>query len=113
MLGQLAPSAYLASGAASSELIQFTLPHPANSSPFTVFPNLDAFLLRGSHSHDHPPQSDKAASIRKMWVTYKVERTAVLLLENAAEDMAHARLLALSTKCLGHGYTLSKSPLWA
>ena len=92
---QLAPSAYLVSGASSSELIQLILPIPDHSLPF---PDLEAALSIWSHDHDHHPPSGKAYSIQKTWDRHKVEGMVVALLENAADNMACAQFWVVSTK---------------
>ena len=91
---QHAPSGYWVTAAASSELNQCILTNLLQSH---IFPDLEAALSMWSYGPDLLP-TGKAASIPKPWDTYKVERTAVSLLLNAADDMAHAWLLAISTK---------------
>ena len=92
---QLAPSAYLASAAASSGLIRQIL--PANLESLSI-PHLDAALSLWSHGHDNPPPSDTAACSQKTWDTSVVSSTAKCLLERASDDVTRARLLAVSTK---------------
>ena len=53
---QLAPSAYLASTAASSGLISHILPASLQSLPI---PHLDAAVSLWSHGHDNPPPGPK------------------------------------------------------
>ena len=92
---QLAPSAYLASAAASSGLISHILPASLQSLPI---PHLDAAVSLWSHGHDTPPPSGTAACSQKSWDTSVVSSTAESLLEGAPDDITRARLLAVSTK---------------
>lgn len=92
---QLAPSAYLASAAASSDLIHQILPPRLQSLPV---PNLDDALAIWSEGHGHDPPSGSAASKQKNWDAYKVSSSVDSLLENAHDDRTRARLLAVSAK---------------
>ena len=103
---QLAPSAFLASAAASSELIQNILPARLQSQPI---PSYDSALCIWSQDLDHPPPSGPAACIQKNWDACKVEKTADSLLENAPDDVARARLLAVSAR--GSGAWLQALPI--
>ena len=102
--GKLAPSAYLASAAASSQLIHLILPTRLRSQPF---PELEAALSLWTQGHDHPPPLGKTISIQKMWNT--LVRRTILLLENAANDMVYAQLQQMSLVC---GYMLSPISSW-
>jgi len=92
---QLAPSAYLASAAASSGLVSHILPANLQSLPI---PHLDAAVSLWSHGHDNPPPTGTAACSQKTWDTSVVSSTAESLLECAPDDITRARLLAVSTK---------------
>ena len=92
---QLAPSAYLASAAASSGLISHILPASLQSLPI---PHLDTAVSLWSHGHDNPPPTGTAACSQKTWDTSVVSTTAESLLESAPDDITRARLLAVSTK---------------
>ena len=95
---QLAPSAYLASAAASSGLVSHILPDSLQSLPI---PHLDAAVSLWSHGHDIPPPSDTAACSQKTRDTSVVSSTSKSLLEKAPDDVTRARLLAVSTKECG------------
>ena len=95
---QLAPSAYLASAAASSGLVGHILPASLQSLPI---PHLDAALSMWSHGHDNPPPSGTAACSQKTWDTSVVSSTVSCLLERAPNDATRAHLLAVSTKEFG------------
>ena len=92
---QLAPSAFLASVAASLSLIKTIVPAHLQSLPV---PHKDLALTMWSQGHENPPPSGTAARVQKSWDMCKVVKTAESLLENAPDDMARARLLAVSTK---------------
>ena len=92
---QLAPSAFLASAAASSNLVSQILPARLQSLPA---PYLDVALSRWSHGHDISPPSGSTACIQKAWDATIVSTAAKSLLENAPDDLARARLLASSSK---------------
>ena len=104
---QLAPSAYLASAAASSGLISHIL--PASLQPLPI-PHLDAAVALWSQGHDNLPPSGSAACNQKTWDASVVSTSAEGLLEDAPDDMARARLLAVSAKESGawlHAFPIS------
>ena len=91
---QLASSAFLASAAASSNLVSQIIPARLQSLPT---PYLDVALSCWSQCHDIPPPSGSAACIQKSWDA-TIESIAVeSLLENSPDDLARARLLATSS----------------
>ena len=89
---QLALSAFLAS---SLSLIKTIVPAHLQSLPV---PHKDLALTMWFQGNENPPPSGTAARVQKSWDMCKVVKTAESLLENAPDDMAHARLLAFSTK---------------
>ena len=95
---QLAPSAFLASAAGSSDLIHQILPSHLRDSPI---PNYDDALTSWAQGHDQPPPDAPASHQQKSWDTTRVRATADSLLDNAPDDMSRARLLAASSKEAG------------
>ena len=55
-------------------------------------------LSSWSDGHDNPPPSGAAAHIQKTWDAYKVSSSIDSLLQNAPNDLARARLLAVSAE---------------
>ena len=92
---QLAPSAFLASVATLSNLVSHVLQAYLQSLPT---PYLDITLSRWSQDHDNPPPSGNAVCIQKSWDASIVSSTVESLLENSADDLAQAWLLAASAK---------------
>ena len=92
---QLAPFAFLASAAASSNLVSKILTACLQSLPV---PYLDVALSRWSHVHDISPPCGSTAYIQKAWDDTIVSTAAKSLLENAPDDLARVRLLASSSK---------------
>ena len=92
---QLAPSAFLASAAASAGLVQCVLPPRFKSLPL---PYYDSALSFWSEGHTNPPPSGAAACSQKSWDAPKVSSVSDSLLESAPNDSTRARLLAVSTK---------------
>ena len=82
---QLAPSAFLASAAASLSLIKTIVAAHLQSLPV---PHKDLALTMWSQGHENPPPSGTAARVQKSWDMCKVVKTAESLLENAPDDMA-------------------------
>lgn len=74
-----ASSAFLASAAASSDLVQHILPMHLQ---LLLMPNLEYTLSQWSQGHDNPPSTVTLACIQKTWDAYKVSYAADLLLEN-------------------------------
>ena len=92
---QLAPSAFLASAAATHDLVQCILPTRLQSHPT---PHRDEALSLWSAGHDDAPPAGAAAAIQKSWDTPKVQSSADFLLCSAPSDLVRARLLAVSAK---------------
>ena len=92
---QLASSAFLASAAALLSLIKTIVPGHLQ---LLLVSHKDLALTMWSQGHENPPPSGTAAHVQKSWDMCKVVTTAESLLENASDDMARARLLAVSTK---------------
>ena len=95
---QLAPSAFLASATASSDLVHHIIPPHLQSYPI---PNLDDARAQWSQGHNLSPPEGSAQRHQKAWDTPKVTEMAVNLLENAPDARCRARLLAASTKEAG------------
>ena len=91
---QLAPSAFLSSAAASSDLVHLILPPRFGSQEVL---HLGSALTSWSLDQDHPPPV-APASHHQVWDTIKVSATANALLENAPDALSRARLLAASAK---------------
>ena len=89
---QLAPSAYLASAAASSGLFSHILPASLQSLPI---PHLGAAVSLWSHGHDNPPPTGTAACSEKTWDTSVVSTTAESRLESAPDDITRTRRWSL------------------
>ena len=84
--------AFLASAAASSDLVRYNLPAYLQSLPTS---HLDIALSLWSQGHDNPPPSGNAACIQKSW---DAPKHCGISLENAPDDLAQVRLLAASAK---------------
>ena len=92
---QLAPSAFLASAAGSSDLAHHILPSHLQNVPL---PNVADAAALWSQDHDHPPPVGTASHCQKTWDAHKVSATADSLLESASNATSIARLLAASTR---------------
>ena len=92
---QLAPSAFLASAAGSSDLIRCILPDRLVGIPY---PAVEDAKIVWSKGHDLPPPPHPAALRQKAWDTPCVQETYDNLLENASDPRSRARLLAAATK---------------
>ena len=90
---QLAPSAFLASAAGSSDLVYRILPIHFQNAPL---PNVSDAVAVWSQGHDQLPPVGTAAHHQKSWDTPKVSASADALLESAPDATARARLLAAS-----------------
>ena len=91
---QLAPSAFLASAAATRDLVCQIL--PPRLQPLPTLYEEDALSLWSSGHHI--PPSGAAARVQKSWDAPLVSNAVDLLLQNAPHDVARARLLAVSAK---------------
>ena len=92
---QLAPSAFLASAAANSDLAHHILPPRFQS---TELPYVAEATKVWSMGLDLPPLSGPASHHQKAWDTPKVSATANTLLKQAPDAVSRSRLLAASTK---------------
>ena len=91
---QLAPSAFLASAAATRDLVCQIL--PPRLQPLPTLYEEDALSLWSS-GRNIPP-SGAAACVQKSWDAPLVSNAVDLLLQNAPHDVARARILAVSAK---------------
>ena len=92
---QLAPSAFLASAAASYDLVLHIIPPHLHGSPL---PNLEDAKAMWSEGHDCDPPEGVAQYRQKVWDTRKISSQADSLLENALDPRPRARLLASAAK---------------
>ena len=88
---QLALSAFLASAAASSSLINQILPQSLQGTPI---PNVDDAMALWSSNHSHPPPDRDVHHLQKSWDTICASATADNLLENAPDAQTRSHLLA-------------------
>ena len=95
---QLAPSAFLASAAASADLIPHLVPPRLRNSST---PHLEVARTQWSLGHGLSPPEGSAQQLQKAWDTLKASRIAESLLESAPDQRSRARLLAASTKEAG------------
>ena len=77
---QIAPSAFLSSAAASSDLVHLILPPRFGSQEVL---HVGSALTSWSLDQDHPPPVAPASHHQKVWDTIKVSAKATALLENA------------------------------
>ena len=96
---QLAPSAFLASAAASSGLAHLILPAnlPANMQP-PQLSYVDEALAAWSQGCQEQPPTDAAAHHQKTWDTIRVSSIADTLFTDSSNPMHRARFLAASCK---------------
>ena len=92
---QLAPSAFLASAAASSDLTHHILPPRFQS---TELPYVEDATKVWSMGQDLPPPSGLASHSQKAWDAPKVSAIADTLLKEAPDAVSRSRLLAATTK---------------
>jgi len=92
---QLAPSAFLASAAASSDLVYHIVPPQLQGSPM---PHVEDAQRLWAEGHDQPPPEAVAQYHQKAWDTLRASAQAEALLENAPDPRTRARLLAPMTK---------------
>ena len=86
-----APSAFLASAAASSDLVHQILPPRLQSATLLYVPEATELWAQG---HDHPPPDDEASHCQKNWDIPRVSAVAEDLLQNAVDARSRAHLLA-------------------
>ena len=91
---QLAPSAYLASAAGCSELVSQILPSYLLETPD---PNINPALSIWSQDHADPPPTAPSSSRQRIWDAPKIEATVNIILVNASDQQASARLKAVTT----------------
>ena len=92
---QLAPSAFLASAAANSDLTHHILPPRFQS---TELPYVKEATKVWSTGLDLPPLTGPASHHQKAWDAPKVSATADTLLRQAPDAVSRSRLLAASRK---------------
>ena len=92
---QIAPCAYLASTAASTDLVQHIVPPHLRDIPV---PYRDEAETLWSKGHDHPPPVGTTQRHQKTWDNIKATSIADSLLETAPDARARARLLASSAR---------------
>ena len=90
---QLAPSAFLASAAACSDLVFHILPSRLQSSPL---PYKNEAMAQWSQGHDMSPPEGANQHHQKVWDSVRVSAASDKLLEDAPDVMSRARLLAAS-----------------
>ena len=95
---QLAPSGYLASTAATAELVSTILPSTHHSLPV---PASVLALKKWSEGHNCVPPTGTEAMKERNWDSISAEATASSLLEGASDDVERARLLAAMDKDAG------------
>ena len=88
---QLAPSAFLASAAASSAVVHYIIPPALQGSPIS---NREDAMDHWSEGHSEAPPEGLAQHRQKNWDTIKTTVSANLLLETAPDPRMRARLLA-------------------
>ena len=92
---QLAPSAFLASAAASSGLAHLIL--PANMQP-PQLSYVDETLVTWSQGCQEQPPTDAAAHHQQTWALLRVSSIADTLFANSSDQIHRTRFLAASCK---------------
>ena len=92
---QLAPSAFLASAAGSSDLVSQIIPRHLQQVPLVA--RADA-LSSWSLGHNSSPPTDSASHSQREWDSPRIKATAQSLLKDAPDERCKARLLATSRK---------------
>jgi len=92
---QLAPSAFLASAAATSDLVHQIVPTVLQGSPI---PNVEDAMAQWSDGLSDAPPEGVARYRQKVWDTIKTSASAEHLLKDISDPRARARLLASRTK---------------
>ena len=93
--GVLCRSHYLASTAASTDLVQHIVPPHHRDTPL---PYQDEAEVLWSEGHDQPLLEGVVQQQQKTWDNLKASCTADTLLENATNPRAHAHLLASTSR---------------
>ena len=104
---QLAPSAFLASAAGSSDLIHQILPPRLLDTPYSA--SIDALTV-WSQEHPEPPSPAPACCRQKAWDNPQVCATYENLLDTAPDTYSRSRLLAAAKKESGawlHAFPMS------
>ena len=94
-VGQLGLSAFLASAAASSSLINLILPSRFHIIPYSIA-YMALFLWK--QGHEQPPPQPDSSHRQKAWDLPRVEVAVQSLMDNAPDGRSRARLLAATTK---------------
>ena len=94
-VGQLAPSAFLASAAASSSLANLILPSQLHIIPYSI---VDEALLHWEQSHVQPTPPLDASHRQKAWDLPRVEAAVQSLTSNAPDARCRVRLLTATSK---------------
>ena len=92
---QLAPSAFLASAAASSDLVHHIVPPTLQGSPI---PHVDVAKAQWSDGVSTAPPEGETRYSQKVWDTIKATAMADHLLSNVSDPRSRARLLASRAK---------------
>ena len=92
---QLAPSAFLASAAASSDLVHHIIPPTLQGSPI---PHVDVANTQWSDGVSTAPPEGETRCSQKVWDTIKATAMADHLLSDVSDPRSRARLLASRTK---------------
>ena len=95
---QVAPSAYLSSTAATTDLVTAILPASHHSIPI---PSADIALAKWSQDHNTSSPQGQGACREKNWDGISSLTTASSLLDKAADEVEHARLQAVMSKDSG------------
>ena len=103
---QLAPPAYLASAAGCFSLVHQIIPY---SSPVHPDPNTEAAIAHWSRGHLEPPPSSPNSMCQRIWDLPHIAATYNALLEQAPNDQAKARLMAVA--CPESGAWLNALPI--
>ena len=91
---QLAPSAYLASAAGTSDTLNSMLPASLHNASI---PDVESGLSHWSKGNNSAPPVPPASSFQKAWDLPKMQLVAQGLLANADSPSSRARFLAAST----------------
>lgn len=92
---QLSSSAFLASTAASSDLVNQILPSRLHDTPAPLLVEAEA---EWSQDHDQPPPPTPASHHQRSWDSCKVMAAADRLLDNAPNARSRARIMAATCK---------------
>ena len=93
-VGQLAPSAFLASAAAFSSLANLIIPSRLHIIPYSI---TDVALFLWKQGHEQPSPPPDASHRQRAWDLPRVEVAVQALMDNAPDASSRARLLAATT----------------